>query len=42
MEDGERTYVEDGECASLAGFGVLLAQCDEFLGQSLGFLCFVP
>lgn len=36
------TYVEDGESLSLAGVGVLLAQSDQLLGQTLGFLGLGP
>ena len=36
------TYVEDGESLSLAGIGVLLAQGDQLLGQTLGFLGLRP
>jgi hypothetical protein len=36
------TYVKDGQSLSLAGIGVLLAQGDQLLGQTLGFLCLGP
>ena len=36
------TYVKDGESLSLAGIGVLLAQGDQLLGQTLGFLGLGP
>lgn len=37
-----RTYVEDGKSLSLAGVGVLLAQGDQLLSQTLGFLGLGP
>lgn len=37
-----RTYVEDGESPSLAGVGIFLAQGDQLLSQTLGFLSFGP
>lgn len=41
-EGGPATYVEYGQSASLASLGILLAQGDEFLGQTLGLLSLVP
>lgn len=38
----ERSYVENGQRLSLAGFGVLFAQRNQLLGQPLGFLGFWP
>ena len=38
----EATYVEDGQSLSLASIGVLLAQSDQLLGQTLGFLGLGP
>jgi hypothetical protein len=38
----QATYVEDRESLSLAGVGVLLAQGDQLLGQTLGLLCLGP
>lgn len=41
-EGGGETNVEDLSCAATAGFGVLLAHGDEFLGEALGFFGFGP
>lgn len=41
-DESRATYVEDGESLSLASIGVLLAQGDQLLGQTLGFLGLGP